>query len=299
MKKITENVKLAGYDELFRSTQEDLADSKESQVVEIPVKDLHAFKNHPFKVLDDEEMDAFVESIKAGGILHPVIARVRPEGGYELISGHRRHRACELAGIETMPVIVRNLSNEEATVAMVDANLQRERILISEKARAYAMKYQAEKRQGKSGGYLLDEMSEDLKESRKQIQRYIWISRLLDELLDLVDGEKLGFCQGVDISFLTEEEQAWVLLVIKMGQINVTGKQSATLKKLSKEHMLNFEMVQEVLKKPVIQARKFSLSEKKLAKYFDNSYTNERIEELIIRLLEEWKESNGYGSTQE
>lgn len=298
MGKITQNIKLSGYDELFKSTQADLADSSESQVMDIPIKDLYEFKNHPFRVLDDEKMDETVESIQANGVLVPAIVRMRAEGGYELISGHRRRRACELAGLDTMPVIIRNLTDEEATVIMVDANIQRETLLISEKAKAYAMKYQAEKRQGKSGGYLLDEMSEQSGDSRKQIQRYIWLSRLCDQFLELIDNKKLGFCQGIDISFLNEEEQAWTLLAINMGQINVSLKQSAALKKLSQEHMLNFAMIQEVLAKPVMETRKFSLSEKKLSVYFDNSYTNERIEELIIKLLDQWKESND-GCTQE
>lgn len=299
MRKITQNIKLASYDDLFRSTQEDLADSSESQVMEIPIKDLHEFKDHPFKVLDDEKMDETVESIKANGVLVPAIVRQRSEGGYELISGHRRRRACELAKLESMPVIVRNLTDEEATIIMVDANIQREKLLVSEKAKAYAMKYQAEKRQGKSGGYLLEEMSEQYGESRKQIQRFIWISRLLPELLEFVDEGKLGFTQGVDISFMTEEQQAWVLLVIKIGGINVSIKQSEALKKLAQENQLNFEMVQELLQKPVTISRKFSLSEKKLSRYFDNSYTSESIEELIIKLLEQWKESNSNGNTQE
>lgn len=291
--------KFASFSELIKKTEEDLVDSKESQVMEIPIKDIYEFKDHPFSVLDDEKMDETVESIKANGIISPVTVRKRAEGGYELISGHRRRRACELAGLETMPVIIKDLTDEEAAIIMVDANIQREKILVSEKARAYAMKYAAEKRQGKTGGYLLEEMCELYKESRKQIQRFIWISRLLPELLEFVDEEKLGFTQGVDFSFLTEEQQAWVLLVIKIGGVKVSTKQSETIKKLAKENKLTFEMVQEILQKPVVINRKFSLNEKKLSRYFDNSYTSEGIEELIIKLLEEWKESNSNGNTQE
>lgn len=299
MKNREKDYKFASFSELIKKTEEDLGYSSESQVMEIPIKELYEFKNHPFRVLDDEKMDETVESVKSNGVLVPAIVRIRPEGGYELISGHRRRRACELAGLDTMPVIVRNLTDEEATIIMVDANIQRETLLISEKAKAYSMKYQAEKRQGKSGGYLLEEMCEQYGESRKQIQRFIWISRLLPELLEYVDEGKLGFTQGVDISFLSEEQQAWVLLVVKIGCINVSIKQSEAIKKMAQDNKLSFEIVQEILQKPVTINRKLSLNEKKLSRYFDNTYTSESIEELIIKLLEQWKESNSNGNTQE
>lgn len=288
MKKITENVKLAGYDELFRATQEDLADSKESQVVEIPLEELYEFKNHPFKVLDDEKMDETVDSIKNNGVLVPGMARRRTGGGYEIISGHRRKRACELAGLKTMPFVIKELTDDEATILMVDSNIQREVVLVSEKARAYKQKFDAEKHQG-SKGNTLQSWQNRTGENAKTIQRFIWIARLLDELLEFVDEKKLGFCQGVDISFLTEEEQAWVLLVIKIGQINISLKQSQSLKKLSQEHMLNFEMVQEILTKKEVFTRKFSMDEKKLSQYFDQKYTTDDIEKIIIELLEKWK----------
>ena len=288
--------------QLFSKKQVDLADSSESQVKEIPIDELYEFKNHPFKVVDDEKMAEMVISVKEEGLLHPIIARIRPEGGYEIISGHRRKHACKLAGILTVPVLLRNFSDDEAIVAMVDSNFQRERLLVSEKAKSYAMKYHAEKRQGKASGdgSMLKKLSEEYKESQKQIQRYIWLARLLPELLDFVDEKKLGITQGVDFSFLNKEQQAWVLLVIKIGDVDVTTKQSAEIKRLALENptVFTFDIVQEILAKKVVFERKLSFNEKKLSRYFDRSYTNKDIEELIIRLLDEWKESND-GGTQE
>ena len=284
--------KFASFSELIKKTEEDLVDSKESQVMEIPIKDIYEFKNHPFSVLDDEKMDETVESIKANGIISPVTVRKRAEGGYELISGHRRRRACELAGLETMPVIIKDLTDEEAAIIMVDANIQREKILVSEKARAYAMKYYAEKHQGKDCGDLLDDMAEETGENRKKLQRYLRLSKLVPELLDLVDEKKLGLVPGIDLSFLTEEHQLWVYEVIKQDEIDITTQQSAILKKISKDtpELFTREMVLEVLAHKKASTRKFSMSEKKLAQYFDPRYSAKDIENIIIDLLERWKQ---------
>lgn len=286
MKKVLENLALPTYDDLFLATQAENDDITEAQIKDIPLVDLYEFKNHPFKVIDDEKMDETVASIKANGVLVPAIARVRKEGGYELISGHRRKRACEIVGYNSMPVIVKDLTDEEAIIIMVDSNIQRESLLVSEKAKAYSMKYHAEKRQGKASGVMLEKMSKEYKESEKQIQRYIWVARLIPGMLDLVDEGKLGFTQGTDFSFLTEEQQAWVLLEIKLNGINVSMKQSAEIKRLAMDRILTADQVRNILTKNEVIDRKFVLSEKKIAKYFDSSYSKEDIEKLIINFLE-------------
>lgn len=196
-------IKLNSYDDLFGSSE---IQANTDYVQEIPLSELYEFKGHPFKVLDDEKMKETVESIKNYGVLMPGIARKRAEGGYEIIAGHRRKHGCELAGLSTMPMFVRDYSDDEATVIMVDTNIQRKDILPSEKAKAYSMKYEAMKHQGKKGsGSSLDEVGEAAGESGKTVQRYIWLARLSDELLNMVDKKRIGLVQGVDISFLTEQ----------------------------------------------------------------------------------------------
>lgn len=207
-----EKIKLSSYDDMFGT--EDMAGAQvaaatvsDGQIVELPLSELHTFENHPFRVVDDENMDEMVESIKEYGVLVPAIARPRDAGGYELISGHRRKHASELAGKDTMPVMIRDCSDDEAVVIMVDANIQREDILVSERAKAYRMKYNAMKHQGMAKGNSLQEMSEQAGESMKTIQRLICIASLNKDLLDMVDEKKLGLRQGLDISFITEEHQ--------------------------------------------------------------------------------------------
>ena len=198
---IGEKIKLSSYEDMFGTEEENVSgplDSK-GQIVDIPIPELHTFKNHPFRVVDDEAMDEMVESIKEYGVLVPAIVRPREEGGYEILSGHRRHHASTLAGMSTMPAIIKECNDDEATVIMVDANIQREDILISEKALAYQMKYEAMKHQGVAGGSSLQEISEQSGESMKSIQRLICIASLNKELLDMVDSKKLGIRQGVDL----------------------------------------------------------------------------------------------------
>lgn len=195
-----EKIKLSTYDEMFGMDTIGQDDQKsEGQIINVPLNELHTFKNHPFKVLDDEKMEETVESVKSYGVLVPGIARPRQGGGYEIISGHRRRRASEIAGKTEMPFMVRDYSDDEATIIMVDSNIQREDISISEKAKAYSMKYEAMKHQGAAGGISLEKMSEESGESRKTIQRYICLARLSDELLELVDNKKLGVMQGLEI----------------------------------------------------------------------------------------------------
>lgn len=282
-------VKINTFDDLFGGADNSVEGNGE-QVTEVALSDLYEFKGHPFKVLDDDKMKETVESIKNYGVLMPGIARPRAEGGYEIIAGHRRKHGCELAGLSTMPVFIRNYTDDEATVIMVDTNIQREDILPSEKAKAYAMKYEAMKHQGKKGnGNSLDEVGEAAGESGKTVQRYIWLARLTDELLELVDKKKLGLVQGVDISFLSEEAQQWVEVVIEDSGVNVSTTQSAKLKEYGKKGELTMPMVKLILTEDKPKERKFTIKADKLSKYFPEDFSNDEIEDVIYSLLEEWQ----------
>ena len=240
-------VKLNSFDDLFGAEQPQVGTE---QVQEIALSELYEFDGHPFKVLDDEKMQETVESVREHGILMPGIARPRAEGGYEIIAGHRRRHACELVGLETMPMFIRNYTDDEATIIMVDSNIQREDILPSEKAKAYRMKYEAMKHQGsRAGGLTLDELGEAAGESAKTVQRYIWISRLSEPLLDMVDAGKIGIMQAVDLSFLSEDAQQWVLVAIQDINAVITKQQSAMLKESDKKGELTFPMVRMLLEK--------------------------------------------------
>ena len=290
MKSSAKHVQLTSVDDLF-TTEESRIDDQREKVMEIPLSELHPFENHPFKVLDDDRMLDTAQSIRDHGVLVPAIARLREKGGYELVAGHRRKRACELAGLETMPVIVRKLDDDEATIIMVDSNIQREDILPSEKAKAYRMKYDAMKHQGsKAGGLTLDEIGEAAGESGKTVQRYIWLSRLSDALLELIDNKKLGIMQGVDISFLSEEAQQWVLVMIEELNVTVTTTQASKLKEYGKSGELTLAMVKLILSEEKPKERKFMMKSDKIGRYFSDSYSNEEIENIIISLLDKWKE---------
>ena len=280
-------IKLNSFNDLFGLTD---SENKVTEVRDVMIDELFEFKNHPFKVRDNAKMDELVESIKEHGVLIPGIARIRPQGGYEIIAGHSRKHACEIAGLTVMPMFIRNLTDDEATVVMVDSNIQREDILPSEKAKAYKMKYDAIKHQGKKGNSLKS-MSEEAGESGKTIQRYIWLANLLDELLDMVDTKKLGFLQGVDISFLKKKEMQWVLDVIKKVNINVSTKQSKVLKKCSQDGDLTEAKVWEILSinKEGGGGRKITLKSEVINKYFADFCTEKDIEEIIISLLDQWK----------
>ena len=256
-----DKIKLSSFDDLF-GTQE--AGTGTEQVQEIPLCELHEFRGHPFKVLDDEKMQETVESIKNYGVLMPGIARPRAEGGYEIIAGHRRRHGCELAGLSTMPIFVRDYTDDEATIIMVDTNIQREDILPSEKARAYSMKYEAMKHQGKKGtGNSLDEVGEAAGESGKTVQRYIWLARLSDELLEMVDKKKIG--------------------------TNISTVQSAKLKEYGKKGELTMPMVRLILTEEKPKERKVTLKAEKISRYFPEEYSESEIENVIIELLEEWQ----------
>ena len=273
----------------------DLVGGDDTAITDVPLSDLHEFKNHPFRVLDDEKMDEMVESVKTNGILNPGIVRPRMEGGgYELIAGHRRKRACELAGLETMPVVIRNYSDDEATVVMVDTNLQREIILPSEKAHAYRMKFDAMSHQGSEGGNTLEEISEDAGESAKTVQRYIALSKLTDGLLAMVDEKKLAIRAGVELSYLKDKEQEWVETVVNEEEAQVSIEQASKIRNYSQNKELTRGLVHEILAEDKPKPRRVSLKSETLNQYFDDDYSSEDIEETIIRLLEEWKEKGGH-----
>ena len=282
-------IKMESFDDLFGGSN--AQETGAEQIINAPLADLYEFKDHPFKVLDDEKMEETTESIRLYGVLVPGIARPRAGGGYELIAGHRRKHGSERAGKTEMPIIVRNYSDDEATIIMVDSNIQREDILPSEKAKAYKMKYEAMKHQGKkSGKNTLDEVGEAAGENAKKVQRYIWLARLSDELLEMVDSRKLGLSQGVDISFLSEEAQQWVEVIIEEQGCNVSTVQSGKLKEYGKSGELTLAMVRLILTEEKPKERKVTLKADKIGKYFSDSYSNEEIENVIISLLDKWRE---------
>ena len=265
----------------------------DTAITEVPLNDLHSFKDHPFKVLDDAKMDETVESIKQNGVLNPGVVRPRLEGGYEIIAGHRRKRACELAGLETMPVVIRNYTDDEAVVAMVDTNLQREEILPSEKAHAYRMKYDIMKHQGSEGGSSFDNIGEAAGESGKTVQRYISLSNLSDVLLGYVDEKKLPIVSGVNLSFLNEKEQKWVEEVIGSSGVVISPAQAEKIKGYSQSKELTKALLAEILTEEKPKQRKITFKGEKLSKYFPEEMSVEEIEEEIIRILDEWKDKGG------
>ena len=267
----------------------DIVGGDDSAVTEVPLSDLHTFKDHPFRVLDDEKMEETVESIKERGVLMPGIVRPRIGGGYEIIAGHRRKRACELAGLKTMPVVIRKYTDEEAVVAMVDTNLQRVEILPSEKARAYRMKYDAMKHQGSEGGNTLDEIGDTAGDSGKTVQRYICLSNLTDTLLGYVDTKKLPIVSGVQLSYLKEKEQVWIEDIISETEIVVSSSQAEKIKGYSQSGELTKALLKEILTDEKPKPRKFVMKDDKISKFFSDDVTDEEIEETIIRLLEEWR----------
>ncbi len=302
MKRSAKNIKLASVDDLF-FTEESRADESREKIIEIPLTELFPFKDHPFKVIDNEAMFDTAESVKQYGVLVPAIARPRDEGGYELVAGHRRKRACELAELDTMPVIVRNLDDDEAVIIMVDSNLQRENILPSERAFAYKMKLSAMKRQAgrplkengsQVGNNLLGKKSSELLaeqvgESKNQIYRYIRLTELIPEILSMVDEKKIAFNPAVELSFLKKEEQTDLLDAMDMEQATPSLSQAQRLKKFSNEGKLTLEVMSAIMseeKKGDLD--KVTLTGDKLKKYFPKSYTPKQMEETIMKLLEGW-----------
>ena len=279
-------------DDLF-TTQAERDDAKLERVNNIPLDELHPFKNHPFKILNNEEMERMIESIRKVGTITPALARPLPDGGYELISGHRRLAACQVLGIETMPVIVREMSDDEAVIAMVDANLQRETILPSEKAFAYKMKLEAIKHQGVTsrqvGEKLLSvtQVSKDSDDSERQIQRYIRLTYLIPELLSMVDDNKIAFNPAVEISYLDRDEQLTLLDAINMNDCTPSHAQSIRLKKMSQDGLLTADAIYAILseEKPN-QKEQIKLPRDELRKYFPQNYSDEQIKRDILKGLE-------------
>lgn len=279
-------------DDLF-TTQEMRDDAKLERVQNIPLSELHPFKDHPFKVQNNEEMERMIESIRKVGAITPALARPLPDGGYELISGHRRLAACQVLGIETMPVIVREMSDDEAVIAMVDANLQRETILPSEKAFAYKMKLEAIKHQGVASAQVgqkllsVEIVADDAGESRNQIKRYIRLTYLIPELLSMVDDNKIAFNPAVEISYLDKSEQRVLLDAMELNDCTPSHAQSIRLKKLSQEGVLDDQMIYTVMseEKPN-QQEQIKFKREDLKKYFPAGYTDEQMRRDIIKGLE-------------
>lgn len=282
-------------DELF-SSQEERDDAKLERVKEIPLNELHPFKEHPFKIQNDDEMKRLIESIQKFGTLTPGLARPMPEGGYELISGHRRLAACQVLGIETMPVIVRDMSDDEAVIAMVDANLQREHILPSEKAFAYKMKLDAIKHQGKASVQVaekllsVEKVADDAGESKDQVRRYIRLTYLITELLEMVDENKIAFNPAVEISYLDQSEQRVLLNAMELNDCTPSLAQAIRLKKLSQEGVLQDQTIYDILaeQKPN-QQEQYKFKREEIRKYFPKSYTDKQVCDTVIKLLEQWQ----------
>lgn len=301
MKPSDRKLNLTSYDEIFQ-TEETRIEATQEKVIDIPLTDLHPFKNHPFKVTDDESMLETAESITKHGVLVPVIARPREDGGYELISGHRRKRASELAGKETLPCIVRNLDDDAATIIMVDSNIQRENILPSERAFAYKLKLEAMKHQGqrndltssqvgtKLAGKRADQiLAKQAGDSRNQVQRFIRLTELVPELLDMVDTKKIAFNPAVELSYLMPHEQVQLMEAMDMEQATPSLSQAQRLKKYSQDGKLTFDVMTAIMSEEKKgEPDKVTLTGEKLKKYFPKSYTPQQMVETIIKLLEGW-----------
>lgn len=293
------NLALKGLDDLF-STEENRQEEQREQVQQIPIDALHPFTNHPFKVLDDEAMTRTVESIAQYGVLAPLIARPRPEGGYEIISGHRRQYAAKLAGLDTLPVIVRQMSDDAAVILMVDSNLQREHILPSERAFAYKMKLKALKNQGARSDltscqvgtkFRADEsLAEDSGESARNVQRFIRLTNLIPELLDMVDEKKIAFNPAVELSYLDESQQRDFLEAMEDTQNAPSLSQAQQLKKLAQQREFSYEKAFDVMgQEKKSEKDTVTIKNETLRKYFPRSYTPKQMEEKIIQLLDAWQ----------
>ena len=299
MSKGSLNVSLKGADDIF-STEESRQEQQREQVQQIPIGELFPFKNHPFKVLDDESMQRTVESVEQYGVLSPLIARPRPEGGYEIISGHRRQHAAQLAGLDTLPVIVRQMDDDAAVLLMVDSNLQRENILPSERAFAYKMKLEALKNQGARSdltsrqvvGKLeaADLVGKGNEESGRQVQRFIRLTNLIPELLDMVDEKKISFNPAVELSYLDESQQRDFLEAMEDTQNMPSLSQAQRLKKLAQEGHFSYDVAFAVMgEEKKDELDKVVIKNDTLRKYFPRSYTPKQMEDTIIKLLEQWQ----------
>ena len=299
MPKSSVNASLSSYDDIF-STEESRQEEQREQVQQIPIGELFPFKNHPFKVLDDDSMSDTVESVKQYGVLSPLIARPRPKGGYEIISGHRRQHAAELAGLETLPVIVREMSDDAAVILMVDSNLQREHILPSERAFAYKMKLDAIKNQGARSDLTSTQVVSKLRsneklgaennQSRETVRRFIRLTNLIPELLDMVDNKTVSFNPAVELSYLSPEQQQEVIRAMDDTQNFPSVSQAKRIKKLAQDGTFTTETVVAIMgeeKKGELDT--VTIKNDTLRKYFPRSYTPKQMEDTIIKLLEQWQ----------
>ena len=292
------NISLKSYDSIFQSEEQ----RNTEEIKPVPISELKPFTEQPFKVKLDEDMDALVESIKQCGVLTPVIARPHKDGGYEILSGHRRVKACELAGITDIPVVIKNLDDDTATILLVDSNLQREHILPSEKAFAYQMKLEAMKRkagrpskensdqiglnfQGKQSSEIL---GEQVGESKNQIQRYIRLTNLIDPILDMVDNNQIAMNAAVEISYLGSKEQAAVMQSIEKEDTSPSIAQAKKIRKFHQDGKLNEAVIDSIMMEQKPETIKITLGEDKLKKYFPKSYTKAKMEEIILKLLDKW-----------
>ena len=299
MKSSAKNIVLKSVDDIFQ-TEENRADAQRERVQEIPLDQLKPFRNHPFKVRDDQRMLDTVDSIREYGVLVPAIARPDPEGGYELISGHRRKRGCEMAGLQTMPVIIRDLDDDAAVLVMVDSNIQREELLPSERAFAYKMKLEALKHQGARSDLTsmqvaqklsVQKVGDDAGVSKDQVRRFIRLTELISELLDMVDERKLAFNPAVEVSYLKRDEQRMLLEAMDAEQTTPSLSQAQRLKKFSQEGRLTEEAMSAIMsEEKKSEMDKVTLRSDTLHKYFPKSYTPKQMEQTIIRLLDVWKQ---------
>ncbi|RKM61172.1 ParB/RepB/Spo0J family partition protein [Butyrivibrio sp. CB08] len=304
MQKSRGNIQLSSYDDIFGGAPDRAKETADEQgkehVKDIPLSELYPFKNHPFKVLDDEEMDKTVESIKEYGVLTPAIVRPRDEGGYEIVSGHRRCHASEIAGKETLPCIVRELDDDAATILMVDANLQRETLLPSERAWAFRMKLEAIKHQGARGDLTSSQigtklrsdqiMAEESGVSRNQIQRYIRLTYLLPEILDMVDNKQIGLNPAVELSYLDEDEQRRLLEAMDFSQSTPSLSQAQRIKKMSQEEGITQEAMNVIMsEEKKSDVDRVTIKNDVLKKYFPKSYTPKQMEDTIVKLLDQWQ----------
>ncbi len=316
------NISLASYDDIFSTEETRKESSEESEKVqEIALSDLYPFKDHPFKVLDNEDMQKTVESIEKFGVLTPAIVRPREEGGYEIVSGHRRHHACELAGLQTMPAIVRNLDDDAAVILMVDSNLSREEILPSERAFAFKMKMDALKHQGERRDIAIKDgkrvpvkfpkgtsdqlgpklnwaqyqLAEEANSSTSQVKRFIRLTELVPEFLDMVDNKKIGISPAVEISFLTKESQQDLLFAMDYAQAIPSLSQAQRMKKLQQAGLLNREALCAIMsEEKKTDLDKVTIKNDVLKKYFPKSYTPKQMEDTIIKLLEQWQRKQNH-----
>ena len=298
LKSSAKNVQLTPVDDLF-SSEETRTDANRERVVELPLEELHPFRNHPFRVVDDDKMMDTAQSIQEHGVLVPAIVRQREEGGYEIVSGHRRHHACQIAGLDTMPAIIRELDDDAATIIMVDSNLQRETLLPSERAWAYRMKLEAIRHQGVKHEHsssqvgmklqALDIVGQQAGDSRNQVHRYIRLTELIQPLMDMVDERKIAFSPAVELSYLKPEEQVELLDAMDSEQATPSLSQAQRLKKFSLEGHLSIDVMRAIMSEEKKgELDRITLTGDKVNKYFPRSYTPQQKEQVILKLLEGW-----------